>query len=46
MVQDAWVLGKHPKLHGAVFDVRDGILRSLVAEVDNNEKADGLIPMA
>jgi carbonic anhydrase len=46
VVQTAWDLGRHQKLHGAVFDVRDGLLRSLVAEVDDNEKADGLIPMA
>lgn len=46
VVQSAWELGRHPKLHGAVFDVRDGLLRSLVTEVDDNQKADGLIPMA
>lgn len=46
VVQTAWEQGRQPKLHGAVFDVRDGLMRSLVTEVDDNAKADGLIPMA
>jgi len=46
VVQSAWEAGRQPKLHGAVFDVRDGLLRPLVTEIDDNAKADVLIPMA
>jgi len=46
VVQSAWARDATPLLHGAVFDVRDGLLRSLVTAVDGNDKADALIPLA
>lgn len=46
VVQGAWASGRSPKLHGAVFDVRNGLLRSLASTIDSNEHADALIPLA
>ncbi len=46
VVQTAWRSGTRPMLHGAVFDMHDGILRTLVTEVNTNAKADELIPLA
>lgn len=46
VVQSAWRSERRPMLHGAVFGMHDGILRTLVTEVCTNAQADALIPLA
>ena len=46
VVQRAWRTGRVPMIHGAVFGLNDGILRTLVTEVCTNAQADALIPLA
>jgi carbonic anhydrase len=43
VVTNAWSRGKRPILHGVIYDIADGHLRPLVAEVDNAEKARSLV---
>ena len=38
IVQNAWKRGRRPLLHGLVYDIHDGLLKSLVLEVDGQEK--------
>ena len=45
VIQMAWRQGRRPMIHGAVFGVRDGLLRTLVTEVCTNAQADELIPL-
>jgi carbonic anhydrase len=46
VIQSAWRTGQRPMIHGAVFGIHDGILRTLVTEVCTNAQADALIPLA
>ena len=46
VIQSAWRAGTLPMIHGAVFGIHDGILRTLVTEVCTNAQADALIPLA
>jgi carbonic anhydrase len=45
VIQMAWRHGRRPMIHGAVFGVHDGLLRTLVTEVCTNTQADALIPL-
>lgn len=38
IVQNAWKRGRRPLLHGLVYDIRDGLLKELVLEVDSPER--------
>ena len=38
IVQNAWKRGRRPILHGVVYDLKDGLLRELVLEVDGPDK--------
>ena len=38
IVQNAWKRGRRPILHGVVYDLKDGLLRELVTEVDGHDK--------
>ena len=42
IVQNAWKRGRRPALHGLVYDIHDGLLKSLVFEVDGQDKATAL----
>lgn len=39
VIQRAWAKGRRPILHGLVYDLHDGLLKSLVTELDSEEKA-------
>jgi carbonic anhydrase len=43
IVQNAWKRGRRPLLHGVVYDLKDGLLRSLVLEVDGPDKMRALL---
>ncbi len=43
VVQNAWKRGRRPMLHGMVYDIKDGLLRELVLQVDNDEKVQALL---
>lgn len=43
-VRDAWAKAKRPLLHGLVYDVKTGHLRSIVEGIDGAEKAEALLP--
>ena len=45
VIQAAWRQGQRPMIHGAVFGMHDGLLRTLVTEVCTNARADALIPL-
>lgn len=42
IVQRAWERGRRPMLHGLVYDLHDGLLRTLVSGIDSLEKAQAL----
>ena len=39
IVQNAWKRGRRPLLHGIVYDIHDGLLKSLVLEVDGRTRS-------
>jgi len=43
IVQNAWKRGRRPILHGVVYDLKDGLLRQLVTEVDCGEKVRAML---
>ena len=43
-ILDAWARGRRPLLHGLVYDVSDGHLRSVVEAVDGVDRALALLP--
>lgn len=43
IVQNAWKRGRRPLLHGIVYDLKDGLLRELVLEVDGPDKVRSLL---
>ena len=43
IVQKAWKRGRRPLLHGLVYDLKDGLLRELVLEVDGPDKVRALL---
>ena len=43
IVQTAWQRGRRPLLHGIVYDIHDGLLKSLVLEVDGQDKVRSLL---
>jgi carbonic anhydrase len=43
IVQNAWKRGRRPLLHGLVYDLKDGLLRQLVLEVDGPDKVRRLL---
>lgn len=43
IVQNAWKRGRRPLLHGVVYDLKDGLLRELVLEVDGPDKVRALL---
>ncbi|MBI3790863.1 MAG: carbonic anhydrase [Gemmatimonadetes bacterium] len=43
-VRDEWAKGRRPLLHGLVYDVKNGHLRSIVDGIDSAEKAEALLP--
>ncbi|MCE2941824.1 MAG: carbonic anhydrase [Gemmatimonadota bacterium] len=44
-ILDAWARGRRPLLHGLVYDVSDGHLRSVVEAIDGTDKAAQLLPV-
>jgi carbonic anhydrase len=38
IVQNAWKRGRRPLLHGVVYDIKDGLMKELVLEVDSPER--------
>jgi carbonic anhydrase len=40
VVQKAWRTGRRPKLHGLVYDIREGLLRELVTGIDSEAAAE------
>lgn len=43
-VRDAWANGPKPLLHGIVYDVKNGQLRSIVEGIDGPDTAEALLP--
>lgn len=43
IVQNAWKRGRRPLLHGLVYDLKDGLLRELVLEVDGPDRVRALL---
>jgi carbonic anhydrase len=43
-VLDAWARGRRPLLHGLVYDVKDGHLRSVAEGIDGVDKAMSILP--
>jgi len=43
VVQNAWRRARRPMLHGLVYDIKDGLLKELVLEVDGNDKVQALL---
>ena len=43
IVLDAWARGRRPSIHGLVYDLRNGVLRDLVSEVNSPEGAQQLL---
>ncbi|MBC8088287.1 MAG: carbonic anhydrase [Phycisphaerae bacterium] len=39
IVQRSWARGRRPMLHGLVYDLHDGLLRTLVSGIDGADKA-------
>jgi len=39
IIQRSWQRGRRPMLHGLVYDLHDGLLRTLVSGIDGPEKA-------
>lgn len=42
IIQRSWERGRRPMLHGLVYDLHDGLLRTLVTGIDGLEKAQAL----
>jgi carbonic anhydrase len=43
IIRDAWVRGRRPTLHGLVYGMTDGLLRTLVTGVDGVKDAQALL---
>ena len=43
IVLDAWARGRRPSIHGLVYDLRNGVLRDLVSEVNSPDGAEKLL---
>ena len=43
-VRDAWAAERKPLLHGLVYDVKNGRLRSIVEAIDGPDKAEAMLP--
>lgn len=43
-IRDAWARGKRPYLHGWVYDISNGLIQTVVENVDTAEKADKVLP--
>jgi carbonic anhydrase len=43
IIRDAWVRGRRPTLHGLVYGMTDGLLRTLVTGVDGAEVAQAML---
>jgi carbonic anhydrase len=43
IVQGAWKRGRRPMLHGMVYDIHDGLLKSVVLQVDGLDKVKALL---
>jgi carbonic anhydrase len=44
LIRDAWARGKRPMLHGWVYDISNGLIHSVVEQVDSEAKAEELLP--
>jgi carbonic anhydrase len=44
IIRDAWARGKRPMLHGWVYDISNGLIHSVVEQVDSEAKAEELLP--
>jgi carbonic anhydrase len=44
LIRDAWSRGKRPMLHGWVYDISNGLIHSVVEQVDSEAKAEELLP--
>jgi len=44
LIRDAWARGKRPMLHGWVYDISNGLIHSVVEQVDCEAKAEELLP--
>ena len=43
-MRDAWAAERKPLLHGLVYDVKNGRLRSIVEAIDGPDKAEAMLP--
>lgn len=43
IIQNAWKRGRRPAVHGLVYDLKDGLLRELVLEVNGPDKVRALL---
>ncbi len=44
LIREAWSRGKRPMLHGWVYDISNGLIHSVVEQVDSEAKAEALLP--
>lgn len=44
LIREAWARGKRPMLHGWVYDISNGLIHSVVEQVDSEAKAEELLP--
>lgn len=44
LIREAWSRGKRPMLHGWVYDISNGLIHSVVEQVDSEAKAEELLP--
>lgn len=43
-IRDAWARGKRPYLHGWVYDISNGLIQTVVENVDTAEQAEKVLP--
>ncbi len=44
VIRDAWGRGRRPMLHGWVYDIANGLIHTVVDQIDSEEKAKRVLP--
>lgn len=44
VIRDAWARGRRPMLHGWVYDIANGLIHTVVDQIDSEEKAKQALP--
>jgi len=44
VIRDAWARGRRPMLHGWVYDIANGLIHTVVDQIDSEEKAKQVLP--